>query len=106
MAVLDFSDGLQQPSAFGIPQAQTVAPASPPAIQTTAATTPTMGAAAPTAAPAAPTAPASTCGLSNLSGCITGDNFIAAALGFLMIGAGLFMFKPVRDTVVKAAVTA
>jgi len=105
---LDFSDGLQQPSAFGIPQAQqtqTVTPAAP--TTTTATATPTAGAGAPAMGTAMVTpTTASGCGLTNLSGCFSGDNFIAGALGFLMIAAGLFLFKPVRETVVKAAAVA
>lgn len=108
MAVLDFSDGLQQPSAFGLsqaPQTQTQTPV--PATITTAQTTPTTGAGAPATSTTATTATAPTaCGITNLSACFSGDNFIAGALGFLLIAAGLFLFRPVRNAVVAGVKTA
>ena len=101
MAVLDFSDGLQQPSAFGLsqaPQAQTQTPV--PATITTAQTTPTAGAGTPvTGTSGTPPVKGPTCGIgltpaTSFSACFSGDNFIAGALGFLLIAAGLFLFRP------------
>jgi len=101
VATLDFSDGLQQPSAFGLSQpSQVQTVTSAPATTTTAQTTPTTGATA--SATATPATAASTCGITNLSGCIN-DNFIAGVLGFLLIAAGVFLFRPVREAVVSGA---
>ena len=101
VSTLDFSDGLQQPSAFGLSQpSQVQTVTSAPATTTTAQTTPTAGATTPVVAtPAASVTTASTCGITNLSGCFSGDNFIAGALGFIFIIFGLLMFKPVQQVV-------
>jgi len=128
-SVLDFSDGLQQPSAFGLPQSsqvQTIPPVgstqigtvlgtqaapSQTAVATGTPSAPTVASGSVTTPPAPPTGP--TCGIgltsaTSLSACFSGDNFIAGALGFILIIAGLFLFKPVREAIVttgkKAAV--
>jgi hypothetical protein len=103
-------DSTQSPATFCPTPSGTCGPTVGGATTAPAATTATGTPSSPTVASnASTTAPAtstSTCGITNLSGCFSGDNFIAGALGFLLIAAGVFLFKPAREAIVSAAVAA
>jgi hypothetical protein len=95
------TDTLLEPGLWGN-ITQPASPATGQAAHATTATT-TTAAAAPTATPAASAPASGTCGLTNLSGCLSGDNFIAGLLGIILIAAGVFTFRGTRELITTAA---